>query len=265
MKLQLALIDLDDTLLGPDKRVSRDNLKALRRLEDAGIQPVLASGRHLLSMQRIAAELPGIKWIISMQGGLVTDVAGQNIIFETLLDAEKAGKVIEMGAAAKYTVIVYARDEIFAHRSNEYVQRYERLSGHKVTLLDPVELLKHEIFKVLWLDRTDRIDQILGMVELQELDAYLVRTHNEIFEFMSKSSNKGIAVAELAGHLGIPREACVAFGDGNNDVPMLQWAGQSVAMAHGWEDARKAARLVTPEGGDPSTAFARAVDMVLGE
>ena len=38
----------------------------------------------------------------------------------------------------------------------------------------------------------------------------------------------------------------VAFGDGNNDVELLAWAGLSVAMSHGRENARKAAKLISP-------------------
>jgi hydroxymethylpyrimidine pyrophosphatase-like HAD family hydrolase len=62
----------------------------------------------------------------------------------------------------------------------------------------------------------------------------------------------------LACRLGIPREEVIAFGDGNNDVPLLEWAGMSVAMAHGREGARRAAKKVSPPG-DPGTAVARAL------
>lgn len=67
----------------------------------------------------------------------------------------------------------------------------------------------------------------------------------------------------VAEKLGIAREEVVAFGDGNNDVPVLEWAGFSVAMDHGREAARRVATKVTPLG-PPNEAFARAVEIVLG-
>ncbi|MBC8134277.1 MAG: HAD hydrolase family protein, partial [Fibrella sp.] len=41
---RLAAVDLDDTLLGPDKEISRANYAAIHRLVSAGVHVVLASG-----------------------------------------------------------------------------------------------------------------------------------------------------------------------------------------------------------------------------
>ena len=54
----------------------------------------------------------------------------------------------------------------------------------------------------------------------------------------------------------------VAFGDGENDVPMFEWAGMSVAMPHGWPLALARAKLIAPAG-PPETALARGVDLIL--
>ena len=54
----------------------------------------------------------------------------------------------------------------------------------------------------------------------------------------------------------------LAFGDGNNDAAMLAWAGLGVAMPHASEAALAAADRVAPAG-NPETALARAVEMVL--
>jgi len=263
MKLALAFIDLDDTLLGNDKRISAENRQALRRLQEAGVHPVLASGRHIKSMRQIATELPEIEWLISMQGGLVTDTTGENVLFEALLPKNTVRQVVDLGVDRGYTVMIYSREHIFANPAGAYVELYTRLSGHRPTVLNPYELVREDVFKVLWLEQEDRIAAVADMVELAQLDAYLVRTQDEIFEFMPKHANKGAAAAALAQHLGVAPEACVAFGDGNNDVPMLEWAGESVAMDHGWQDAKTAARHVTPAG-VPNSAFARGVELLLG-
>jgi hydroxymethylpyrimidine pyrophosphatase-like HAD family hydrolase len=62
----------------------------------------------------------------------------------------------------------------------------------------------------------------------------------------------------------VPASRVLAFGDGNNDAPMLAWAGLGVAMPHGRPAAHKAARRIAP-GGDPETALARAIAHVLDE
>ena len=49
-------------------------------------------------------------------------------------------------------------------------------------------------------------------------------------EFASPEVTKGSGLAFLAEHLGFTRERTVAFGDGENDVELLEWAGYAVAV-----------------------------------
>ena len=67
--VRLAAIDLDGTLLGPDLKISTENRSAVRRLADAGLEVVLASGRHYRAILPYALQLPEVKWIVSSQGG----------------------------------------------------------------------------------------------------------------------------------------------------------------------------------------------------
>ena len=50
-------------------------------------------------------------------------------------------------------------------------------------------------------------------------------------DFIAPNANKGTALANLAEHLGVMPEECMAFGDQYNDVEMLKFAGTSYAMA----------------------------------
>jgi hydroxymethylpyrimidine pyrophosphatase-like HAD family hydrolase len=87
-------------------------------------------------------------------------------------------------------------------------------------------------------------------------------TERENLEFMPRGINKATALAKVAGEYGIRQGEVLAFGDGENDVAMLTWAGMGVAMAHGNQSAIRAAKRVSPSG-PPESAFARAVDELL--
>jgi len=89
-----------------------------------------------------------------------------------------------------------------------------------------------------------------------------VETNPELLEFFAPAANKAVGAQTLANKLGIPAANALAFGDGNNDVELLAWAGRSVAMNHGRESARRAAKFISPAG-PPESAFARAVDLAL--
>jgi hydroxymethylpyrimidine pyrophosphatase-like HAD family hydrolase len=90
----------------------------------------------------------------------------------------------------------------------------------------------------------------------------VLSTESENLEFMTLGINKATALAKVAEQFGIPREQVLTFGDGENDVQMLAWAGMGVAMRHGNPAALAAAKLISPPG-PPETAFARAVDVLL--
>lgn len=64
-------------------------------------------------------------------------------------------------------------------------------------------------------------------------------------DFIAPNANKGSALADLAVHLGIKREECMAFGDQCNDIEMLQFAGVSYAMSDGAPEVLKYATGVT--------------------
>ena len=83
-------------------------------------------------------------------------------------------------------------------------------------------------------------------------------------ELMPARVSKASALKVMAARLGLEAGEVIAFGDGENDVSMFEWAGTSVAMPHGWPAAIAAATYTAPEGAD-ATAFARGVDMLFDE
>ncbi len=54
---KLAVFDMDDTLLGPDRTLSPENAAALRRLRAAGVEVVIASGRHSSNLLEFEPEI----------------------------------------------------------------------------------------------------------------------------------------------------------------------------------------------------------------
>ena len=68
-------------------------------------------------------------------------------------------------------------------------------------------------------------------------------------------------VAALAKNLGFSADQVVGFGDAENDIPLFDWAGTSVAMPHGWSKAIERASMVAPTG-PIETALARGIDLL---
>lgn len=269
-RFKLAAIDLDGTLLGPAHDISPENALAVQRLQAAGAQVVLASGRHYNSMLKYAHALPGVQWIVSCQGGEVSDVNRSTVLSRIFLPVAAVQKNLELGRSLGFTTVAYSVEGVVtdvpggsgaAAQSDFEMKVYTELAGHRPAVLATRDLLAHDLFKVIWMGEPSALSG-LSLVDITSPDVQAVRTHARFLEFMPGEASKGSALKLLAARLGIPSSAAVVFGDGENDVPMFAWAGASVAMPHGWPLALRRAKHIAPAG-PAETAFARAVELVL--
>jgi Cof subfamily protein (haloacid dehalogenase superfamily) len=262
-RLKLAAIDLDGTLLGPGGDVSPANLQAVARLQDAGLQVVLASGRHFNNMHKYAARLPGVKWLVSCQGGELSDADRKVVLQREFLAGGSAREMLETGRALGFSTLIYSIDGVFTEAGrNPGMDFYTDLAGTPPRQTGTEEILKQPVFKILWIGEPVEIDRVGGQLTKAHQDVQAVRTHQRIWEFMPVGTSKASALKVLAARLGVKPEEAVTFGDGDNDVPMFAWSGLSVAMPHGWPAAIREATHVAPEG-PADAALARGVDLIL--
>ena len=248
---QLAVFDMDGTLLGPDRTISIENRGALDRLRTAGVEVVIASGRYQANLANFEKTLGFPGWIISAGGAVVGNAATGEVIREVTVPHDLGLEVINRGREAGISLIGYHRTGIFCDRRTEWIGQ--------APIADIAVLTGGGMQKLIWITAAERITELTPRMEEEYRGRlYVVNTELEMIEFLNLDANKALAVEALAARLNIPREEIIAFGDGNNDVPLLAWAGMSVAMAHGREAARRAAKRISPPG-DPATAVARSL------
>ena len=259
----MAVIDLDDTLLSPDKRISPSNLEALAELRNRSFEIVIASGRHHQNIVRFEDRIGHQGWVISSNGAVVRHAQTSALLQELTLTPNQALEIRRYGAQRDLTLIAYHRDGVFAEQDSEWTRHYAKSAGSLPRRGDLSVLATTGLQKLLLSHSAHRIDAIQTEAEQKFGSAmYVVRTADEMLELAAPETNKALGAQAVARTLGIDRQNVIAFGDGNNDVELLSWAGCSVAMNHGRERARRAAKL-TSLPGSPETAFARAVKAVL--
>ncbi len=262
-KLRLAAIDLDGTLLGPDSKISAENRSAVGQLAAAGLEVVLASGRHYRSMLPYARQLPEVKWIVSSQGAEVGRADRSQILARNFLRKSDVRVLMEAETTRGFSAVYYAADDVFTTTPpNADLANYAALSGRTPVLASHSEIPQMPLQKILWLGESRMIAALRSDESLAAFGLQGVQTEERIYEFMPQETTKAEALGILAGHLGLTQENVVAFGDGENDIPMFEWAGLSFAMPHGWKNALAKATRVAPAG-SPHTALARAVDEFL--
>lgn len=261
---RLAAVDLDDTLLGPDKQISPENLEALQQLREHGVRIVLASGRRHENMLRFHRKLGLEGPIISVQGGLVKHAETHEILHQHLMAAELAAEVAALSQAEDLTLAYYHLEGTLIREHNAYTDLYQHRTGCPVIERGDLNLMAGETpLKILTISDPEDAAAALPQWKAHFADLLEVLcTDPEYTEFMPLGVNKALGVAAVAECYGIQQAEVLAFGDGNNDVTMLEWAGLGVAMDHGRASAIAAADMISPEG-DPESAFARSVARIL--
>jgi Cof subfamily protein (haloacid dehalogenase superfamily) len=263
---KLAAIDIDDTLVGPDKRVNPANAEALRELQSLGCRVVLASGRRHDNMLAFQRGLELDDYVVSCQGAVVRHPRTGEVIHEAHVPTPLAAELTAEGLERGLTVMFWARDGVFARQRTAWTDRYTVDCGD-----DPVTACDVQSFadagapaeKVVWGADPQVIAALAPVLRERLRDHVEVTVTDDWFvEFTSRAATKAAGVAAVARAHGIDVRRVLAFGDGNNDVAMLKWAGLGVAMPHGRPAARAAADCVAPSG-DPETSLARAIRGVL--
>lgn len=256
--MKLAAVDLDDTLLGPDKRISQANLAALARLDAAGVEIVIATGRHFTRIADFLAQVPRARWAVTCQGAAVHELAGGEAVQSAYLEPAVVGRLLGDGVRHGLSCVIYAEDQVRSEVGGEFIELYGRYSGGMPRISTRDELIGLRVHKIVWIGAEETVSHVAELQEVRNIPLYQVRTHRNIYEFLPSTASKALGVAVVAERLGIRPDEVVAFGDADNDIPLFAWAGRSIAMPHGSSGAREAAKEIAPSG-PAESAFARAI------
>ncbi|HEY8747122.1 MAG TPA: Cof-type HAD-IIB family hydrolase [Tepidisphaeraceae bacterium] len=260
---KLAAIDIDQTLVGPDKRIGSENRHAIRRLQNLGCRVILASGRRHDNMLPFQRELGLEDFIVSTQGAVARDPRKSRPLHEATLGARDVAELLAEGARRDLTVMHWSRRGVVANERSRWVDHYIKDCRDPVSVNNLQGLAGERAEKIVWGASPSTIASLAPQIRGRYHERFEITVTDDFFiEFTSRDATKAAGVAAVAKYHEIDAAEVLTFGDGNNDVSMLAWAGMGVAMSHARPAARAAAKLIAPAG-NPESSLARGVAAVL--
>jgi Cof subfamily protein (haloacid dehalogenase superfamily) len=193
--------------------------------------------------------------IISYNGAVIR--TGQGATLRHLsADPADTDPIVEFCAGHGYHLNFYCDDRLLVGTIGRWARFYLDQTGSPMEEIGDIRFcLGRSPTKLILIDAPDTVD---SLVDLMRRDygqrLYITKTNPEYLEFMPLEANKGTALETLAGSLGIDRSETMAIGDGLNDLPMLEWAGVSVAMAGSAPEVLSAAGEIAPSAADDGVA-----------
>jgi Cof subfamily protein (haloacid dehalogenase superfamily) len=250
--IKLIASDIDDTLLPKGGAISDATLRAVAKCRERGIVFALATGRWYPSAAGVAERLGAEGPLIVANGGCVITRSGE-ILKEFPMDGEDVKIAYEAVRDSGALITSYVRGAIYRLNTlsmeNRPPEKLSYYGGNEYPVVDDDrERFEKEALTGVYKMEVYSNDGAL----LKELRAALTQKGLSVsssfrtnIEITSRGLGKGHALRWLAGHMGIPVEKTMAFGDNTNDMQCLQAAGVGVAMGNAVDELKAAADLVT--------------------
>jgi hydroxymethylpyrimidine pyrophosphatase-like HAD family hydrolase len=245
-RLLLAL-DIDGTLLHYDGTMSDAVVRAVAEVRSAGHEIVLASGRSLIAMTPVAAELGIDTGLMVASNGAVTVrldpdfPQGWELEDVVTFDPEPALRLLRTELPdARYAV----EDLGVGFRMNALFPEGELDGEHRV--VDFEDLWSGEVTRVVVRSPESTSEQFHALVERLGLDdvTYAVGW-TAWMDLAPLGVTKATALEQVRRKVRVQPHRTIALGDGRNDVEMLRWAARGVAMGHADAVVKEAADEVT--------------------
>ncbi|RST76495.1 HAD family phosphatase [Siminovitchia acidinfaciens] len=244
---KMVAIDLDDTLLTVDLIVSTGTIQAIQDAIDLGIVVTIATGRMFASAKNIAQHLGLNVPLITYQGALIKNIAGNEVLYERLIQPHVAHRLIEVAKENNLHLQVYQNDILYTASDNEFIRQYYDSVKVPYTVEPGLGKLADGGFtKALFIDAPDYLDQL--QIELRAEfggNAHVTKSKPFYLEITHPQANKGIALLHLAKKLGIDRSEIIGIGDSYNDMDLISTAGLGIAMGNGVEELKEKAAYIT--------------------
>lgn len=254
----IIALDLDGTLLNSNKELSSGNLVALERAAAAGFEIVPTTGRFYGGMPKVIRDLPFVNYAITINGAEVANLRTGEIIYKAEIPVQQAIEIMTLLDGYPVIYDCYQVNDAFMTASLKELVNETVSSPHYIKMIHELRKPVPEL-KAFLAERGLDVQKVQFFTKYPELRLQMMRELPIRFENLSVSSsvsdnveinqihaNKGEALLALATYLGVDCNQTFAFGDGLNDLPMLEQAGVGVAMANACEEALKIANWVAP-------------------
>jgi Cof subfamily protein (haloacid dehalogenase superfamily) len=217
---------------------------------------IIVTGRMFQSVRPYALEAELDDPVVCYQGAVVADPGTGAFLRHVPMPLAEAREVIAAVEAHGFTILVYVDDELYVARETPESDRY---AGFQHLVVHVVGDLK------AWLPKPPT--KLVTVGDPAALDAlevemkarfdgrlYVSKSLPHFLEFAGPGVTKASGLEYLAALLGFTRDQTVAFGDGENDVELFEWAGYGVAVENAHARVLELADFVCPPVSDEGVA-----------
>ena len=239
MEKKIVFFDIDGTLLDSEKRLPASAKEGIRRLKEEGVFVAIATGRSPFMFAPLREEL-GIDSYISFNGQFV--VFENEVIYRNPLPAQKL-RLLQQQAEEEGMGIVFMNEMTMKANVRDSLRIKEALGSLKFPHPEcrPDFHADRDIYQALLFCTAAEEKKYTGGHPYFNV----LRWHEYAADILPAGGSKAEGIKQFMRKAGFRMENVFAFGDGLNDIEMLQAAGCGIAMGNAADEVKQHADLVT--------------------
>ena len=235
--IKIAFFDVDGTLLKlGSKELSDKTREALTLLRQNNILLCMATGRGYLSVPHFQGIVFDV--LLTFNGSYV--ISKDQIIFQNPLHREDKIQIIRNLKKMNRALAISNEHFIVTNGTDPDLEQYFAFGNETMKIADNFDALcEEDIYQIMCSCRKEEYDQVLQGTSNTQITAWW----DKAVDIIPADCGKGNAVNAVLNYFGFSKEEAIAFGDGQNDIEMLEAVGTGIAMGNAKDEVKKRADI----------------------
>lgn len=231
-QIKIIFFDIDGTLIDMKKKVISEKMKeTLIRLKENGILICIATGRTPVTMPKF--DFVDFDAFLTFNGSYCFNK--KDAIFSNPIPTEDVKKIISNAAAIGRPVSIATKERLSANGRDQDLVDYYKIAKLEVKVTDDFEqVAEEEIYQIMMGCYKEEYDSMMKGIEGARITGWWDRA----VDIIPANGGKGVGVEKILEYYHLDKSEALAFGDGNNDIELLQAVGCGVAMENASEQLK---------------------------
>jgi Cof subfamily protein (haloacid dehalogenase superfamily) len=245
--------DLDRTLIAQDYVLRPRTRAALDAVRAAGLHVIVVTGRMFVAVRPY---LTGPEPVVCYQGAAVVDPTQGKFLHHVPIPLEPAREAIAAIQEAGHGLNCYVDDVLYVERVTPEAERYASFQDIELHVVGPLlDWLEQPPTKLVVVGDPDALDRLGASLRKQfGRRLFIAKSLPFFLELAHPDVSKGSGLELVADRLGFTPAQTVSFGDGENDLELIDWAGYGVAVENAHPAVKARADFVCPSAEDEGVA-----------
>lgn len=239
--VRAAFFDIDGTLISHETGgVPESTRLALEKIRKKGVRVFACTGRHILELKALPLNGVTFDGYVTLTGQICLD-GQENLIYEVPIEKADTDRMLDIFRKCGTPVVIVEKDRMYINYVNSHVRRVQKAISSPVP-----DVGTHSGNPVYQFVIYARKEEALKITEDLK-DCVITSWNPEAVDVTSKKAGKAEGIRRMMETYGIRQDEVMAFGDGENDIDMIEFAGIGVAMGNADESVKRCADYVTDD------------------